>query len=128
MNFKQGDKLKDFEVQVDKYQPYYYAGASGDYNAIHIDDEYAKKAGLGGIILQGLCTMAYVYRAVVKDEDPGKLKRLKVRFRSIVKPLDTLTVKGQVSGLEKDTLTFDIIVANQKEEQVITNALVAMQI
>jgi len=120
---KIGDEIKPLNVEVDKYQPYYYAGASGDYNAIHIDNEYAKKAGLGGIILQGLCTMAYVYRAVMQDKDPGKLKKFKVRFSQVVKPLDKITVKGKVSNIESNQATVDLICENQKGEQVITNGV-----
>ena len=40
--------------KVDKYRPIYYAGASGDYNPIHIDPEFGKMVGLGGAILQGI--------------------------------------------------------------------------
>lgn len=122
MRFKVGEEIIPLEIKIDKYLPYYYAGASGDYNAIHIDEEFAKKAGLGGIILQGLCTMAFACRAVIKDLDPGKLKKIKVRFSQVVRPLDVLTVKGQVSNVEGNLVTFDFVVENQKNEQVITNA------
>ena len=119
--YKVNQEIIPLEVCVDQYQPYYYAGASGDYNSIHIDNEYAKKAGLPGIILQGLCTMAYVYLAVMRDEDPAKLKNFKVRFRSVVRPLDKITVKGTVSKIENSNVTFDLYAENQNGEQVITN-------
>ena len=122
MNYTIGKEIKPFEVEINKYLPYYYAGASLDFNLIHIDDEFAKKVGLGGIILQGLCTMAYVLRAVMsKDLDPCKLKKIKVRFRQVVKPLDRLTVQGKVSGINNDLVTIDLLATNQKGEQVITN-------
>ena len=124
--YKVGQEIIPLEVYVDKYQPYYYAGASGDYNAIHIDNDYAKAAGLPGIILQGLCTMAYVYRAIMKNEDPAKLKNFKVRFKSPVRPFDKLTVKGKVSAIENNQTTIDAIVENQNGELVITNAIATL--
>ncbi len=117
-----GQEIKPLIIEVDKYRPYYYAGASGDFNYIHIDNDFAKSVGLGGIILQGLCTMAYIYRAVMGDRDPEKIKSLKVRFRGIVKPLDKLTIKGRIAKSDKDLITYELLAENQRDEQVITNA------
>ena len=115
-------EIKPLEIIVDKYCPFYYAGASGDFNPIHIDDDFAKKAGLPGIILQGLCTMAFVYRAAIGDKNPDKIKKLKVRFRNVVRPLDTLSVTGKVINVENNLATIDLLVKNQRNEDVITNA------
>lgn len=116
-------EIKPLKIEIDKYRPYYYAGASLDFNLIHIDNDFAKKAGLGGIILQGLCTMAYIYRAVMGDKDPCKIKKLKVRFRQPVRPFDHLTISGKVTGSEGDFQTVELVAENQKKEQVITNAI-----
>ena len=73
-----------------------YAEASGDPMRIHLDDAYARETGLPGIIIHGLCTMAYTSRAVVQSfcaEDPTRLRRLAVRFSSLVLPSDELTTK-----------------------------------
>lgn len=122
MNLKIGEEIKPFEITVDKHRTYYYAGASGDFNPIHIDNDFAKNVGLGGIILHGLCTMAYVYRAAMGNNDPEKIKKLKVRFKQIVRPTDKLTVKGKVSNIENNLTTIDLLAENQTGEQVITNA------
>ena len=127
MNYKLNQEIKPFEVEVDKYRPYYYAGASGDFNLIHIDNDFAKSVGLPGIILQGLCTMAYVYKAVMGNNDPGRIKKIKVRFRQIVRPLDKLTIKGRVLNIENDMATVELLAENQKNEQVITNACAIIQ-
>ena len=124
--YKVNEEIDPLIVSVDKYQPYYYAGASGDFNAIHIDNEYAKNAGLPGIILQGLCTMAYVYKAVIKNEGPERLKNFKARFKLPVRPLDKLTVKGKVSAVENSQVAVDAFVENQNGEQVITNATLTL--
>ena len=125
--YQKGEDIKPFQIEIDKYRPYYYAGASLDFNLIHIDNEFAKTALLPGIILQGLCTMAYVYRAVMCDKDPGHIKNLKVRFRSIVRPLDKLTIKGKVSSLENNLVQIDLVAENQKGDQVINNAVAVLE-
>ncbi len=71
-----------------------YSEASGDPMPIHLDDGIAKAMGLPGIIVHGLCTMAYTSRAVIGEccpEDPTRLKRLVVRFSKIVQPSETVT-------------------------------------
>lgn len=127
MNYKTGDEIQPLSIEVDKYRPFYYAGASGDFNPIHIDNDFAKMVGLGNIILQGLCTMAYAYRAIALDKDPSRVKKIKVRFRQVVRPLDKLTIKGKVSNIENELVTISLIGENQKGEQVITNALAVLE-
>jgi acyl dehydratase len=84
-------------VVVQKYdedQTWRYAEASGDPMPIHTDDEFAKAMGLPGIIIHGLCTMAFVSRAVIETacpEDPSRLKRIAVRFSSPAFPRNTIS-------------------------------------
>jgi len=73
-----------------------YAAASGDDNPIHVDPATAKAAGLPGVILHGLCTMAFAQRDLVRrvcDGDPRRLRSLGVRFAKPVFPGETLTLK-----------------------------------
>lgn len=124
---KVNDEIKPCEIVVDKYCPFYYAGASGDFNPIHTDNEFAKSVGLPGIILQGLCTMAFVYRAALGDKNPETMKKIKVRFRNIVRPLDVLSIKGKVINIENNLATIDLLVKNQRNEDVIINAQVMIE-
>ncbi len=74
---------------VGEDQPQRYAEASGDHNPIHTDPDVAKAAGLPGVILHGLCTMAFASNAVVEGicgGDPTRLRRLKTRFSKPVRP------------------------------------------
>ncbi|MCO4745761.1 MAG: SDR family NAD(P)-dependent oxidoreductase [Proteobacteria bacterium] len=74
-----------------------YAVASGDDNPIHVDDATAKSAGLPGVILHGLCSMAFAQRDIIDrlaDGDPARLKRLAVRWASPVFPGETLMLKA----------------------------------
>ena len=75
--------------QIDTDQTYRYAEASGDNMPIHLDEEIAKSVGLPGIIIHGLCTMAFTSWAAIQavaGGDPTRLKRLAVRFSRPVLP------------------------------------------
>jgi acyl dehydratase len=79
---------------IDRDQTARYAEASGDRNPIHADETVAKMVRLPGIIVHGLCTMAFAARAIVGTTcaaDPLRLKCLAVRFARPVLPGDTLT-------------------------------------
>ena len=74
-----------------------YAGASGDFNPIHIDEEFARAVGLPGRILHGLWTMAQVARAQTEAAGgPAHLKRLSVQFRGMGVPEQEVVVSGTV--------------------------------
>jgi acyl dehydratase len=78
----------------DPDQTHRYSEASGDPMPIHLDDDFAKAMGLPGIIVHGLCTMAFASRAVISAtcaEDPARLQRLAVRFAKIVQPSEKVT-------------------------------------
>jgi acyl dehydratase len=71
-----------------------YSEAAGDPVPIHLDDDFAKSVGLPGIIVHGLCTMAFTSRAVIQSacpDDPTRLKRLAVRFSKVVQPHEKVT-------------------------------------
>jgi len=122
---KVGDEIPDAKHPVGKYLPIYYAGASGDFNPIHIDPEFGKMVGLGGNILQGLCTMGFMARTCTDwAGDPGALKRLKVRFAKPVKPLDTVVVHGKVTEVTDEKIVCEMWAdIKDGEVQVITNAI-----
>jgi len=80
----------------DADQTFRYAEASGDPMRIHLDEQFAKSVGLPGIIIHGLCTMAFTSVAVIEHacaQDPSRLKRLAVRFATIALPEQTITTR-----------------------------------
>jgi acyl dehydratase len=78
------DEHREVTVSPDRYTTYRYAGASGDFNPIHLDEEFARSVGLPGKILHGLWTMAQVARAQTDAVgDPTALKSLSVQFRGL---------------------------------------------
>jgi acyl dehydratase len=92
--------MSELKITPDKYLPFRYAGASGDFNPIHLDPELAKAVGFPGNILHGLWSMAQVARAAVDagGGDPRKLKRLSVQFRGIGLPEEEIVVTATETG------------------------------
>ena len=110
-----------YQVFVDKYMPQRYAGASGDFNAIHLDDKLGKSVGLGGYILHGMATMSMGANFAMQKQKPESIKKYKVRFSSVVKPFDTLTYSG---GLSDDSKFFKFKAINHKAEAVLGSCVV----
>jgi acyl dehydratase len=103
-----GDALPDLAVTPDKYLTYRYAGASGDFNPIHIDEEFARSVGLPGRILHGLWSMAQVARAQTEAAGgPERLKRLSVQFRGMGVPEVELVVTSTVRELRDGVAVVD---------------------
>ena len=123
-----GAEVPALTVTPDKYVPHRYAGASGDFNPIHIDPEFAKQVGLPGNILHGLWMMAQVARANAQlaGGDPRALKRLSVQFRGMGFPEQELVVTGTVKEAGNGRLLIDTVAA-QGENQIIRNAEAELQ-
>ncbi len=91
-----GTPLLSASQTIDRDQTYRYADASGDRNPIHTDENVARLAGLPGVIVHGLCTMAFTSKIAIDklcEGDPSRLKRLAVRFSRPVRPGETITTK-----------------------------------
>ena len=126
---KEGDQIPELRVTPDKYLPHRYAGASGDFNPIHIDPEFAKNVGLPGSILHGLYSMAQVARAqtAAAGGDPGKLRRLAVQFRGMGFPEQEIVVTGTVKEI-RDGVAVVETEAAQGENRIIRNAEAEIQL
>jgi len=108
---------------VDRYRSLFYAGASGDFNPIHTDVEFAQAVGYSTTILQGMCTYAFLTDAVTEYlGDPGALTHIKARFSKPVLPDDTLTFTVSVREIEGKTVKLDLAVVNQNGDPIITSA------
>jgi acyl dehydratase len=119
----EGEKIAGLAVTPDKYLPHRYAGASGDFNPIHIDPEFAKAVGLPNTILHGLYMMGLVARAATEAAggEPRSLKRLSVEFRGMGAPETEITVSGEVKAAADGKATIDVVAA-QGDNQTIRNA------
>ena len=110
-------------VTPDKYAPHRYAGASGDFNPIHIDAEFAQQVGLPQNILHGLYSMAQVARACTDagGGDPRALRRLSVQFRGMGFPEQEMTVTGVEKERRNGRIVVEVV-AEQAGNQIIRNA------
>jgi acyl dehydratase len=111
--------MSELRVTPDKYLPFRYAGASGDFNPIHLDPELARAVGFPSNILHGLWSMAQVARAAVDEGggDPRSLKRLSVQFRGIGLPEQEVVV----SATRRDDGMLELV-AQQEDRQIVKNA------
>jgi acyl dehydratase len=117
---KQGDEF-ELKVTPDRYLTVRYAGASGDFNPIHIDEEFARQVGLPGRILHGLWTMAQVARAHTEAlGGPDKLERLSVQFRGMGVLEQEITVTGTVRTVEGERALVESA-AEQGGKKIIKN-------
>jgi acyl dehydratase len=124
-----GEQIPELRLTPDKYLPHRYAGASGDFNPIHIDDEFAKAVGLPRNILHGLYSMGLVARAntAVADGNPRALKRLSVQMRGMGFPEQEIVVTGTVKSADGDRVVIDTVAA-QGETEIIKNAEAEVQL
>jgi acyl dehydratase len=121
--FSTGDTLPELRVTPDKYLPHRYAGASGDFNPIHIDKEFAQAVGLPQNILHGLYSMAQVARAHTEAAggDPRSLRRLEVQFRGMGMPEQEIVVSSTVTEADEGRVVTETV-AEQSGNQIIRNA------
>jgi acyl dehydratase len=122
-----GDKI-ELKVTPDPYVTVRYAGASGDFNPIHIDEAFAKQVGLSGRILHGLWTMAQVARAHSDAAGgPEKLRSLSVQFRGMGVLGEEITVSGTVREVNDGVAVVDTE-AEQSGNRIIRNAVAEIQL
>jgi peroxisomal enoyl-CoA hydratase 2 len=92
-----------------------YAGASGDFNPIHHDEEFAREAGNPTVFGHGMLTAAFVARCVTDAFGVESLRRFTVRFANRVWPGDTITCSGRI------TRVVDVAGVRQIEGEVEAN-------
>jgi acyl dehydratase len=129
-DLKQGDAVPELRVTPDKYLPHRYAGASGDFNPIHVDREFAESVGLPSNILHGLYSMGVVAKAAsqgLAHGDPTALKKLTVQFRGMGLPEQEIDVTGTVKEVDGNRVTVDLE-ARQGDTRIIRNAVAELEI
>jgi len=128
LSWQPGEALPELKVTPDKYLTVRYAGASGDFNPIHIDEEFAKAVGLPGRILHGLWTMAQVARALTEAAGgPDKLKRLSVQFRGMGLPEQEITVRATVKERRDGRVVVEPV-AEQAGKAIVRNAEAELEV
>ena len=120
-----GDELPPLvKGPIQQIQLTRYAGASGDFNPVHQDDEFAKAAGMGGVFAHGMLSMGFVAQAVTDWAGAGRVKKLGVRFAALVRLKDTVTCRGRVvAKSSKDDVhlvELEVWAENQRGEKVVS--------
>jgi acyl dehydratase len=112
------------KAPVQQIQLTRYAGASGDFNPIHQDDEFARAAGMSGVFAHGMLSMGFVAQALTDWAGAGTVRKLGVRFNGLVRLKDVVTCRGRVLGKSsKDDLNLvevEVWAENQRGEKVVT--------
>ena len=125
---REGEPIPELRVTPDKYVTYRYAGASGDFNPIHSDEEFAKQVGLPGRILHGLWTMAQVARAAEEAAGgPQRLRRLAVQFRGMGQLEQEIAVTGGVREV-RDGVAVVELEADQAGNKIIRNGEAELEV
>ena len=121
-------EIPELRVTPDRYVTYRYAGASGDFNPIHIDEEFARSVGLPGRILHGLWTMAQVARAQTEAAgDPAALRSLSVQFRGMGVPEQEVVVTSTVRAIDDGIATIDVE-ASQGDTRIVRRGVAQVRV
>lgn len=129
---KENEEIPSFELTINRTHIVKYAGAGGDFNPLHHDEEFAKSIGFPSVFAMGLMHGGMLSRLITDWAGDGRIKRYKIRFAAIVWPGDTLTFKGQVVKKYKEgdenLVDCSLSVVNQRGENAITGkATVSLQ-
>ena len=116
-----GDPLPEVKETIERVDLVRYAGASGDFNPIHWNDEVARAVGLPGVIAHGMYSMAIAARmATGWAGDPAALKRLRVRFSAMIRPGQTLTARGEVAEVDGGRVSVRFWAEDEQGNRVLT--------
>jgi len=99
-NIAVGDRIvnKTFPP-INRHTLALYCGASGDHNPIHVDLDFAKKAGFDDVFAHGMLVMAYLGQALTDAVAPGAIRSFSTRFAAITQLGTQLTCEGDVAEL-----------------------------
>ena len=114
--------LSPVERRITQEQLVQYADASGDHNPLHLDEEFARGTPYGRTIAHGMLVLALVSELMTRSFGGAWLRggKLKIRFRAPVFPGDTVRATGMLKASDEATATYEVAVANQDGENVIT--------
>ena len=103
-NVKVGDRLPDLvKPPIDRTQLVRYTGASGDFNRIHFEEDFARGAGYPSVIAHGMLSMAFLGELVSSwGGGPAAVRKLKARFKAVTYPGDVVTCRGEVTAVREE--------------------------
>ncbi len=119
----EGDELPPLDLPaIDRVQLALFAGASGDHNPIHLDDERARAGGLPGAIAHGMLNMAFLGRLLTQRFPQRTILGMGGRFAALAFPGDSITCRARVKTVDREAgrLGLDIVAENQDGRAIIT--------
>ena len=114
---KVGENLPELQLPpISRLQLALYCGGSGDHNPIHVDTDFARRAGMKDVFAHGMLSMGFMGRLVTGVVAQSLVTSLQARFVAITWVGDTITVKGRVAGVDRIArrLTLDLTCVNQR--------------
>jgi 3-hydroxybutyryl-CoA dehydratase len=123
---QKGENLPQLVKCVTQENINLYAQASGDFNPIHVDEDFARKSPYGGTIAHGMLILSYLSQMMAIAFSHGWLSggKLNVRFKEPARPGDVITVSGNIRNIEQEEskiqVSCNVLCQNQKGEVVIT--------
>ena len=117
---KPGDTLEKVMIEkVDRAMFVRYAGASGDFNPIHWNEDFAKSAGYPGVFAQGMFTAGVLATFLTDWVGEDNVRRFRTRFVGQVWPNETITCKASVTSVDGSSAEISLLVTNEKGEKKI---------
>lgn len=117
----EGDTAPEVHIEeVTRADIVKYAGASGDFNRLHIDEPFAKAKGNESVVAHGMLTGGYVTHMISDWFGIQHIEQFRIRFQNRVMPGDSLTVTGTITDVTESTVEADIVVKNQNGTDVIS--------
>jgi 3-hydroxybutyryl-CoA dehydratase len=118
-------KLQELKRQVTQEHINLYATVSGDFNPIHIDQEFARKTPLRGTVAHGMLVLGYISEFMTNNFGQNWLRggSLNARFKVPARPGDLITISGKINAVQKEnefiSILCDVFCQNQQNESVI---------
>ena len=126
LDMREGESLPTVEKLITQERIQSYAEASGDYNPVHVDAEFAAGSQFGRTIAHGMLVAASISELMTMaiDDDWRWAGRLKLRFRAPVYPGDTITASGEIDRIVDREgareVSSSVVVRKQTGEEAIT--------
>lgn len=122
-----GDRIPELvKPAIDRTQLALFAGASGDHNPIHLDDEQARSGGLPGVIAHGMLSMAFLGQVLTGWVPQTAIRSFSARFTAMAFPGDTITCQGVVTAKSEENgehvVDLDLSAVNQDGRQTLAGS------
>jgi len=123
---QKGESLPQLVKNITQDNINLYAQASGDFNPIHVDEDFARKSPLGGTVAHGMLILSYLSQMMTIAFGQSWLSggKLNVRFKEPARPGDVVTISGNIRNIEQEgseiRVNCNVLCQNQRGEAIIT--------